>query len=69
MLDIIVAVGLVIFALVAIYYIQASRHDGVPTVTPSVPFLGDAYQFLYNPTSYLERCRYVLFQNMLSLLK
>ncbi len=59
MFDIAIAVGLAFLSLIAIYYIQAVRYDGPPTVFPSIPFLGDAYQFLYNPTHYLDKCRYV----------
>ncbi|KAI0339044.1 cytochrome P450 [Trametopsis cervina] len=54
-----VLAGLAIFfsAAVVCYYLYIARLDGPPTVWPSVPFLGDTYQYLYDQTTYLEKCR------------
>ena len=57
MLSIAIVAGVVLISLVAFYYIQALRHDGPPTVFPSLPFIGDAYHLLYRQTHYFSDCR------------
>lgn len=46
------------FAYVVHYYyaILSQRHGSPPTVWPTLPFIGDAFPYLYTPFKYFRRC-------------